>query len=398
MDEVSKKHLTLKEIMKNYVQIRKNGSFTSEHLATLQSNIRLEAFPQYYTNTVFKSLKFNGEFVLIDAELIDRDVYGSSQSVRANGKNEKYDDIKSDLLEVGWRLYMKPIFVKRIPGTGRFRILDGRTKDKILNELKFKNRICAIIEIDDDEAEEYGERTNAGEDSPPAGLIKELDVITLAYKKIESGQLGLDQTEIRQWIDKCCGDGKFSGKKRDDIAWKIFHHQVAIQSTSLTPRAWSNNKEVYSWLEGTKYKETSTVVYLPFAASSPMKAVFAAAKLAREKSTKEVRVIIYVSKLNGYNLEKSYINSILKFKEMWDNYMSLLSNTYYGGAPHNQKHVVLYGCVPSNIEGICENLDELIIFGKNDQKITAHQMTNSTLSSYLGVDDEEELEDETEGA
>lgn len=385
--------------MKNYVQIRKNGSFTPEHLATLQSNIRLEAFPQYYTNAVFKSLKFDGKFKLIDSELIDRDVYGSSQTVRANSKNDKYDDIKSDILEVGWRLYMKPIFVKRIPGTGRFRILDGRTKDKILNEIKFKNRICAVIDIDDDEELEFGERTNAGEDSPPAGHVKEIDIITLAYKKIESGQLELDQIKIRQWIDKCCGDGKFSGKKRDDIAWKIFHHQVAIQSTSLTPRAWSNNKEVYSWLEGTKYKETSSVVYLPFAASSPMKAVFAAANLSREKPTKEVRVIIYVSKLSGYNLQRSYINSILKFKHLWVDYMSLLGEKYFDGAPFNQKHIVLYGCVPSNIEEICENLDELIIFGKNDQKITAHQMTNSTLSSYLEVnDEEEEFDEELEGA
>jgi hypothetical protein len=378
--------------MKNYVSIRKNGYFTTEHLATLQSNIRLEAFPQYYTNAVFKSLKFDGKFKLIDAELIDRDVYGSAQTVRANSKNDKYDEIKSDILEVGWRLYMKPIFVKRIPGTGRFKILDGRTKDKILNEIKFKNRICAVIDIHEDEELEFGERTNAGEDSPPAGHIKEIDIITLAYKKIESGHLELDQDDIRKWIDKCCGDGKFSGKKRDDIAWKIFHHQVAIQSTSLEPRAWSNNKEVYSWLEGTKYKETSTVVYLPFAASSPMKAVFAAANLSREKPTKEIRVVIYVSKLSGYSLQKSYINSILKFKHMWADYMSLLGDKYFNGAPAIQNHIVLYGCVPSNIEEICENLDELIIFGKNDQKITAHQMTNSTLSSYLEIDEEEENE------
>jgi hypothetical protein len=382
------------------VTVKLHGEFNEDHRKFVEHNLRKEAFPQFYSKTVFKSLVHKG-VMIIPAELINRDALGSgsSQSIRVEGKNDAYDELHSDITENGFRLYEKPIAVRRIGNTGRFELLDGRTKDKILNEMKFKNRICNVFEMDDLDAEDFGRRMNAGEDNPPAGLLKEVDVIKAAYKLIESGLLELDSEVILGWINKCCGKGKFGAKKRSDLAHLIFNRKIALQTFGLLPIAWSSNKEVYSWLEMKKYVETSTVVYVPYAASSPMKAVFRAAREAQQKPGKEIRVVVYVSKLNGYDLQKCYLDAVLKFKAAWYEYMDLFSNTYYDGAPSNSFKVKLYGCVPSQIQGVCEDMEKLIVFGKNDDKINSDFLADKGLMASLISNDEEldeELEEETE--
>ena len=160
------------------------------------------------------------------------------------------------------------------------------------------------------------------------------------------------------------------------------------------PIAWANNKEVESWLIRTNYIETPTVVYLPYAASSPMKAVFAAAQLSREKPNKEIRVVIYVSKLNGYDLKDCYLKAVLKFKDLWYDYMALLSHTYYSDAKQSQDKVKLFGCVPNNISDVCEDMYKLIIFGKNDQKIDKNYLVGQNLNAFFNLEDEDGEDDE----
>ena len=373
------------------VPIKNYGEFTEEHRLTAKSLLRTNAFPQYFTNVEFKTLKYE-DVKLVPEELIVRDGYGSSQSIRADGLNYKYDEIKTDLLENGYRIYDKLIFVKRIEG-GKFALVDGRTKDKILKEKKFKNRICVVVSIDESEEEEYAERLNSGDHRGPAGLIKELDITKLAHRRISSGDLELDVDVIRTWIDKVCGKGKFSAKKRSDLSFQIFNHANAIQTSQLMPIAWANSKEVTSWMESKNYIETHNVIYLPYAASSPIKAFFAAAELAQLHPNKEIRLVIYVSKLNAYNLKKCYLEAVLKFKKMWNEYLIKIGNTYYNGTEPTNLRVVLYGCVPSQIDDVCENMEKLIIFGKNDQKINDNYLMNNSLNAFFDLEDEED-EDE----
>lgn len=380
--------------MEIIVPIKKNGEFTEENRQIADSLVRFDTFPQYYTNVEFKSLKYKGVY-LIDADLIVRDGYGSSQSVRAEGLNHRYDSLKTDLYENGYRLYEKLIFVKEIKG-GKFKILDGRTKDKILNEKKFKNRICVVVDIAESEEVDYGLRLNSGDDNAPAGLSKAIDIIKNASDHIENGQLELEYGAILQWINKVCGKGKFTAKKRSDIAFRIFHHQNAIQSSGIAPIAWATRKEVSSWLIQKNYIETPTVVYLPYAASSPIKAFFAAAELSQQKPGKEIRLVIYVSKLDGYNLQRCYLEAVLKFKKLWFEYLNKISATYYGNSKSFDDKVKLYGCVPSAIEDICEDMEKLIIFGKNDQKINDNYILSNGLSSFFNLEDDEEFDEDDE--
>lgn len=378
--------------MKTIVNIKNHGSFTEEDRITVKALLRREAFPQFYTNIEFKSLEYK-DVILVDESLIERDIFGSSQTPREEGLNSEYDKLKQDITENGFRLYDKPIFVRRTQG-GKFALVDGRTKDKILSERKFKNRICVLVEIDSSDLEYFSKRLNAGEGTSPAGLIKEIDIVKFIHREIESGNIELDQLVILDSINKICGTGKFSSKKRSDLSFLIYNHVNSILTSNLIPVAWANNKEVDSWLISTNYIETPTVVYLPYAASSPMKAVFAAAALSKEKPNKEIRVVIYVSKLIGYDLKDCYLKAILKFKDSWYDYMASLGRTYFANAKQSTDIVKLYGCVPNNIEDVCDDMNKLIIFGKNDQKIDKNYLVNKNLSNFFDLDIEDGEENE----
>jgi hypothetical protein len=379
--------------MQSIVKIKQNFEFTEEHRETAEMFLRKEAFPQFYTNDEFPTLKYKGVF-LIAADAILRDGNGSSQSVRYDGLNHKYKELKQDVNENGYQLYQRPISVTK-NSEGRYVFIDGRTKDKILNERKVKNRIVNLYEIDESEIDDLGERMNSGEDSPPAGLIKEADIVSLAHKKIDNGQLELDVDSILEWINKCCGKGRFSAQKRSDLAYQIFHQENAIQNSKLLPRNWANVGEVSAWLKEYNYIDNAKVVYLPFSSSSPKKAIFAAASLLQQNTGKEVRVVIYVSKYKGYDLKDCYINAVLKFKKSWYEDLSKVGKGFFDDStgPLDDK-IKLYGSVPARIEDICPDDTKLIIFGKNDQKINENYLSTKSLNSLFDIQDEEEDEEE----
>lgn len=374
--------------MKTVVKIKRNGAFTNDDLDAVKTFLRKDAFPQFYTNSEFKTLNFV-ETLLIGDTSICRNVPGT-QETRYNGNNPKRDELRLDITENGWQLYQRPISLRKLPD-GRLVFLDGRTKDSILGELKYKNRIANIYEISDEEVETFCERLNAGEDNPPAGLMLEQDLVGMLNRQIKNNFIDLDIDDIRKSISQACGKGRFSAEKREKLAWQVFYQQIATQNNSILPRSWNGEKEVTDWLKTNNYIDVGKVIYLPYSSTSPPKAIIAAANAVIKNPGKEIRVVIYVRSLTGYDLKKAYISAILKFKAEWKRYLGELCIAYFNGTPYTDIPVKLYGCVPSNIEGLCDDMSQLIIFGKNDQKIddTYLKINNSNLSNFFELDDNE---------
>jgi hypothetical protein len=381
--------------MKSIITIKEHGSFSEENLKFVKEHISKNTFPQFYSNEKFESLQFEG-FFLIESNLIQRDGYGSSQSIRAGGLNPDYKELKSDILDSGWKLYCKPIFVKRMSG-GKFSLVDGRTKDKILEEKKFKNRICAVVKINEIEEEKLSFRLNAGEESPPAGLVLEDDLLQGALRAINNEDLELNIQDIRNWINDCLGKGKFSQTKRYELADKIYQRADSFKNNKLLPVVFASSTEAQSWLEGNNYIETPTVIYMAYVSNSPLKAISLAAKLSKQNPNKEIRVITYVSKLSGQDLQKCYIKSILSFKDKFHTHLDEISNAFFERMTPKANKIYLYGCIPSNIEDICEDMNKLIVFGKTDQKINNNYLTNRNLNSVFNIEDFDEDEENENG-
>lgn len=373
------------------IKIKPYGEFTEEHRQFVEKNLRKETFPQFYGNTEFKSLKYKGTH-LVPESVINRVGEGSSQSARYNGLNPKYADLKSNILETGWQLYQRPISLRETKDK-KYTFLDGITKDKILGEVKFKNRIVNIYEIDDSEEELFSERLNAGEDTPPAGVHLIEDVVGIMLRQIKNGYLENDPDEILKEVDRACGQGKFSAKKRDEIRWQVYHRELNIQNTNLLPKSWANAGEVNLWLQTHNYINNNKVLYLPYSSTSAPKALVAAASKSQQNPNKEIRVVIYIRNFLGVDLEKFYIKSMLKFKNEWYRFLNEFGQAYFDNKSPLDTKVKLYGCVPSNIEGLCEDMDNMIIFNKNDQKIDENYILSNSLDidSFAEEDDEEEM-------
>lgn len=378
------------------VKIKPYGKFDESHVEIIKSNLRVETFPQFYTNQEFKSLKFKGTH-LVESSAISRSGYGSSQSSRYSGLNPRYADLKSAILETGWQLYQRPISL-RLTNDNLYTFLDGRTKDKILEEVKYKNRIVNIYEMNDFDARLFADRCNAGEDSAPAGLIIQEDLVGDLLRAIDAGELENDPDEILCAINLACGQGKFSSKKRDEIRWQVYHRQLNIQNTKLLPRSWANSGEVNLWLKDHNYINNSKVVYLPYSSTSAPKAIIAAAIKAQQNPGKEVRVVVFIRNFVGINLEKYYVTQMLKFKNEWYRYLNEISSAFFDNKIFLENRVQLYGYIPSNIESVCDDMNRMIIIGKNDQIIDA-SYTNIALNSSLGIDSFEqdsEIDEEDE--
>jgi hypothetical protein len=375
--------------MNPIITIKDHGSFTQVDLEVAKKLLNKNAHPHLYPvnegdNQDLPSLKYL-DTILMDAEVIQKKgILGHEQPVRSAGINPEYPKLKQDIDETGWRLYGFPISVREVDG--EYYLMDGRTKDSILSEKKFKNRIVNVYRCSDSDALIAGLDLNLT--NPPAGVAKEIDIIDAAHYAIKHGFLEVDEVAILEWIEKACKHSSISRKKRDQMRWRVFYNYD--NKTGILPRAWAKDTEVTAWLKTHNYINNNKVMYLPFAASSPSKALISAAALAQENPGKEIRIVLYVSKLEGYDLKKCYVKAVLEFKESFYSKLSQVSFAYFNGKQPQDFPVKLYGSVPSNIPEICDDMDKMIIFGKNDNCINRAYLTNLALNQFFDVVDEDE--------
>lgn len=376
--------------MEPIVQIKNYGSFTNEHLNTAKNLLNKEAHPHLYPtkagdNPDSPSLVYI-DTILIDSNSIERKtIHGHEQEVRVGGLNPNIQQLRNSINDCGWLLWAFPISVREVDG--KYYFLDGRTKDIILQERSFKNRIVNVYKCDDIDALNTGLDANMST-TPPAGKAKETDIVQAGCYAILSGLLEYDEESILSWVNRICKRSSVTKKKRDQLRWKIFHN--VTNKNGILPRAWINSGEVSTWLKTHNFIDNQKVMYLPFAASSPSKAIFAAAEASLENPNTEIRIVLYISKLEGYDLRQCYVNSVLRFKRIFHSKLNSLSLVYFSGSTPQNVKVKLYGVVPSNIEDICDNMDEMIIFGKNDANISQKYLDNLKLNSYFEIENNDE--------
>jgi hypothetical protein len=189
-------------------EITKNGSFTDADLEIVKSLLNIEAYPQFYKpyDGTEYSLPEGVEYVgtiITDAKALTREgTIGSSQPTRATGGNQKREELARDIFETGWKLFCSPISV--IQRNNKIIFLDGRTKDKILLEVKYGNRIVRLykfvgehendVDLQDDAIEDFGLEGN--EEPYTAGYNVQADFFEVGKKKVSRGTLEPTQSAI----------------------------------------------------------------------------------------------------------------------------------------------------------------------------------------------------------
>lgn len=338
---------------------------------------------------------YNDSFKFIKRDLISADAislrsgYGNTQDARQSGFNPQYDELKIDLEEFGYRLYCTPIAIRKT-SDGKYVILNGRTRNKILSDLKVKNRIVDIYECDDSAALKFGIVSNS--DQPPAGLATSSDIIFVAKKSIEDGWLKNNYDDVYAWVNDACGT-RFVESKRREMVNQITNHVNATQK-GQTIVAWANSSEPETWMKVHNYIDTNgrnPVRYIVASYSVCSKTIFRACAAAMDNPDAEIRVVIHTGNLTASDVVKCYIKRVLSFKKEWQLKISQVSFGFFGGKAPLNSRIKLYGCVPALSE--LSDLDELIIFGKNDKKISDSYLAARGISSLLDIEDEEYYEE-----
>lgn len=383
------------------IPISKHYSFTEDDLEMSKQFLDTHklSYPHLYeANSYGKSFKF------IKRDLIDADAislknnsnsarYGSLQEVRHSGLNTEYAEIKTDLEEFGYRPYCTPIAIRKT-ADGKYFILNGRTRDKILRENKVKNRIVDIYECDDATALKFGIASN--NERPPAGLATRDDIVEGAKTAIRKGWLDNNYDDVYAWVCEACGTRFVEGKRREMVN-QIVNHVIA-EGNDQTIIGWANTSEPEAWMKGNNYIDTNgrvPVRYVVYSYSAYSLSIIRASRIAMENPDAEIRVVIHTGNLTAADVVKCYINRILKFKREWHLNISQVSQGLFGGKSPSFNRVKLYGCIPALSE--LSDLNELIIFGKNDQKISESYLDSRHMSSLFDIDDdyyEEEGEEE----
>jgi len=377
------------------VPISKHYSFTEDDLEISKQFLDTHklSYPHLYeADSYNKSFKFIKRD-LIDAEAISfYDGTGNLQSVRKSSLNPEYDALKIDLEEFGYRPYCTPIAIRKT-SDGKYVILNGRTRDKILRENKVKNRIVDIYECDDATALKFGIASN--NEQPPAGLATSLDIINAAKISIRNDWLDSNYDDVYAWVSEACGTRFVEGKRREMVNQIVNH--ISAEENDLKIIAWANTSEPEAWMKINNYIDTNgrvPVRYLVYSYSAYSLAVLRACRFAMENPDAEIRVVIHTGNLTAADVVKCYISRILKFKKEWYSHISEVSHTFFGGKTPSFNRIKLYGCIPALSE--LSDLNELIIFGKNDSKISTSYLDSRKISSLFDMDDDYYEEGEEE--
>lgn len=376
------------------IPISKHFSFTEDDLKI--SKQFLDTHKLCYPH-LYEAGSYNKSFKFIKRELIDADAIslpsglGSKQhGTRLSGLNPEYDELKIDLEEFGYRSYCTPIAIRK-NSEGKYVILNGRTRDKILRENKVKNRIVDIYECDDATALKFGVLSNS--EQPPAGLATSSDIIHAAKISIHNGWLDDNYDDVYAWISDTCGTRFVEGKRREMVNQVVNHVNAAANDQTIV--GWACSAEPEAWMKVNNYIDTNgrvPVRYVVTSFSVPQKAIFRACQVAMENPDAEIRMVIHTGNLTAADLVKCYIKRVLNFKKEWYLKISQVSHGLFGGKTPSFSRIKLYGCIPALSE--MSDLNELIIFGKNDQKISETYLTSRHMSSLFDLEEDYEEGDE----
>jgi hypothetical protein len=383
--------------MSTIVPLSKYYSFTEDDLEISKQFLDTHklSYPHLYEADLY-----NKSFKFIKRDLIDADAIttrmgkekGNVQDVRLSGLNPEYPEMKVDLEEFGYRLYCTPIAIRKT-SDGKYVILNGRTRDKILSGLKIKNRIVDIYECDDATALKFGIASN--NERPPAGLATSSDIIEAAKISIRNGWIDSNYDDVYEWVSEACGTRFVEGKRREMVNQVVNH--VAALENDQTIVGWANTSEPEAWMKVNNYVDTNgrvPVRYVVYSYSAYSLSLIRACRVAMENPDAEIRVVIHTGNLTAADVVKCYIGRILKFKKEWYSHISEVSHTFFGGKAPSFNRIKLYGCIPALSE--LSDLDELIIFGKNDSKISTSYLDSRKFSSLFDMDDDYEEEGDEE--
>ena len=309
--------LTTEEEKLNVV-VKNGGLFTETHRKTLLRLRNLDAYPRIYGSQTPKGVKYSIT-TTVKIEDVDSNNKFFNQLARV-GVNPEMQSIKEDIIINGFYLVELPIMVMKTK-SGKYKILEGRTRFNILVGLGMKNVIVDVFdEMSDADALRFAVSMNAHK--KPFGKADFLDIKKAILNLIEFGEIvSQPNTEEGRAIltDSIIYElGLITSKLTDNQVNEIVFSGIE-KGTGVSPvNSFPNGKGSQEWLVKNGYVDTREVKYVAisaFVSKTPYVMINNLKKVSSDIS--EIRFVVNGGVLNAKDPAKDWLTNVLKFDELF---------------------------------------------------------------------------------
>ena len=319
------------------IHLRENFSFDETHLETYKKiNVR-DRFPLIYNY----ENKTNISIQLVPLDKIQIPNY-LEQKVR-KGVNPKYADISLDINTKGLCLDGHAFVLNKVGD--EYKVVDGVTKLTILRDTYKVKNVCAIVfdNLDKSDCIVLGVQLNHKD--KPFGQAS-IDDIKVAVKElanlnsIKSNGISLEES-IKRSVQEMSLD-KIPTSKLDSTVTEIKEDLTGKSSHDNIKTEAQKTKK----LKDMNLTSDSQTMYL-MVKNYPKSALWTACDVYHKHSKLyqdlEIRLVIHGGVLDSVDPVKDWENKILPFPKDFTNYLTKISNIFFGGKAPNFDKVKVYG-------------------------------------------------------
>lgn len=319
-----------------------------------------------------------GEFIDFDIidinDITDYEVQQNGayvQVARAFSGNPKEQEIKNNILNSGFKLKCLPIEVQ-ILGDETYRIINGRTRLKILKELGFTNVIVSIFRFEKD-SDYLTQQIRRNTENEPQGNALMRDVVATGQTMIKEGFINKNsltfRTDVASWVKRAVVKGSFTPGILDTIATTIVNNVSERDFVA----SWDQSS-IYKWMNTHGYrkvdskrnpslyestKEDDDYLYYVVSHTTSTKNVVLSAKILckSEYEDRNIRLIVHTGTLpadiNFEDLPKKFNEYVENHTNAFKTHLREIRDVCFVSTPKDQsaikdsKRVVCFGALPT---------------------------------------------------
>tara|TARA_R100001015_G_C4609694_1_gene164970 strand:+ start:76 stop:1200 length:1125 start_codon:yes stop_codon:yes gene_type:complete len=337
------------------ITLDKVTKFTKQNLATYDRLRVKEAYPRIFGTQAPPYLKYVKP-MLVNVSDIEVDNVLFEQTVRAN-INPKVNDLKDDIRYNGFNLAELGVFLVRL-GNGKFRILEGRTRAKLLREeFRITNVIADVFDIAD-EANQIRFATYMNAQKKPFGEASYEDIRNVIMWLINNGAIAKqpDTSDGRATLRDAitCELNFISGGKLKPAQFDLIIHDAVDQALGYKSVAsFPGGAKVEEHLEKLLGKERikkdleNGIKYVLVAIFDEKMYHRMVAEVGKAPdSIKEIRFVMYMGVPSASDPEGSWLKHGAGFKKRFDIFEEKISKIRFNSSKPVSDRVKIWGLIP----------------------------------------------------
>lgn len=328
--------------------------FTVDNFNTYNRLRVMEAFPRIFGSQAPNWLKYSHSG-LVNISDIDMDNKQFEQAARVN-VNPKMPEMRLDFKFNGFSLAELGIMLAKV-GNGKYIVLEGRTRLKLLIEMGMTNIIAEIFEktsltnmvkfaiFMNSSKKAYGEASYYDIHKGIMFLIENDDIKkqpnTVEGRTILRGQIVYE-------LDYMSG-GKLKPNEYDTIVHDAIDKSTGVKNVISFPKGDGAQEYLEKLIGDEKLKEDlrNGIKYFAVAAFDDKIYPQMLNKLAKvDKTITQIRFVIQIGVPNSRDPEGAWLKDGAGFKDRFDIFERRLSDVRFNGTRIDNSRIKIYGAIP----------------------------------------------------